>query len=123
MIPVSSASRFFLYNHPTDMRKSFDGLCGLVNNELKGNPLSGDVYLFINRRRDRMKLLVWDKSGFWLLYKRLESGRFQMFSNAKVNNSIEVSYETLVMLIEGVDIQSLRRKKRYGRPKLLALNS
>ncbi len=105
------------------MRKSFDGLCGLVYNELKGNPLSGDVYLFINRRRDRMKLLVWDKNGFWLLCKRLESGRFQRFSTAKVNNSIEVSYETLIMLIEGVDIESLRRKKRYSRAKLLALNN
>lgn len=123
MLPISSASRFFLYNGPTDMRKSFDGLCGIVNNELKSNPLSGDVYLFINRRRDRIKMLVWDRSGFWLLYKRLESGRFQLPKQNINGQAMEVSYETLFMLIEGVDIHSIRRKKRYKRQNLLALNS
>ena len=58
------------------MRKSFDGLSGLINNELKKNPLSGDVFIFINKRRDRIKLLIWDRTGFWLFYKRLEKGRF-----------------------------------------------
>ena len=113
MIPVSSASRFFLYAGTADMRKSFDGLCGIIYSQLKSDPLSGDVYLFMNRRRDRIKMLVWDKSGFWLLYKRLESGRFQLPQPTIDEKSIEVTYDILVMLIEGVDIDFIRRKKRY----------
>ena len=65
MLPVFPQLHFYLYSQPTDMRKSFDGLSGIVTNNLLGNPTSGDVYIFINRRRDRMKLLVWDGTSFW----------------------------------------------------------
>lgn len=115
MLPVSSSGRFFLYTESTDMRKSFDGLHGIVKDHLNMNPLSGDVYLFINRRRDRMKLLVWDRTGFWLLYKRLEQGRFQKIFMMD-NNSIELSYESLIMLLEGIDLESVKRRKRYRKP-------
>lgn len=115
MLPVSSSGRFFLYSEATDMRKSFDGLHGIVKDHLNMNPFSGDVYLFINRRRDRIKLLVWDRTGFWLLYKRLEQGRFQQIF--KVNdNKTELSYESLIMLLEGVDLESVKRRKRYRKP-------
>ncbi len=114
MFPVSSQTRYFLYSEPTDMRKSFDGLSGIVINELNGNPLSGDVYIFINRRRDRIKLLIWDRNGFWLLYKRLEQGRFQqlLFKDSK---GAYISYESLIMLLEGIDLNSVKRRKRYVR--------
>lgn len=96
------------------MRKSFDGLSGLINNELKKNPLSGDVFIFINKRRDRIKLLIWDRNGFWLFYKRLEKGRFQsLFANGQKGFSI--SYETLIMLLEGIDLNSIKRRKRYAK--------
>jgi len=114
MFAVSSQARFFLYSEPTDMRKSFDGLSGIVINELNGNPLSGDVYIFINKRRDRLKLLVWDRNGFWLLYKRLEEGRFQklIFKDSK---GTYLSYESLIMLLEGIDLHSVKRRKRYAK--------
>ncbi|MHB2148182.1 IS66 family insertion sequence element accessory protein TnpB [Calditrichota bacterium LG25] len=114
MFPVSSQTRFFLYSEPTDMRKSFDGLSGIVINELNGNPLSGDVYIFINKRRDRIKLLIWDRNGFWLLYKRLEQGRFQklFFKDSK---GAYISYESLIMLLEGIDLNSVKRRKRYAK--------
>jgi transposase len=83
MLPITSLSRFFLYAQPTDMRKSFDSLQGIVNNTLNRNALSGEVYIFINQRRGRIKLLVWDGNGFWLLYKRLEKGRFQTLLTAQ----------------------------------------
>ncbi len=114
MFPVSSQTRYFLYSEPTDMRKSFDGLSGIVINELNGNPLSGDVYIFINRRRDRIKLLIWDRNGFWLLYKRLEQGRFQQLF-FKDSKGAYITYESLVMLLEGIDLNSVKRRKRYAK--------
>ncbi len=72
MITFSPAQRYFLYREPADMRKSFDGLCGLVTSGLKRNPLSGEVFVFINRRRTHIKLLVWDRSGFVLYYVELK---------------------------------------------------
>jgi len=79
------------------------------------NPLSGDVFIFINRRRNRLKLLVWDRSGFWLLYKRLEQGRFQYIVNSD-DRRIELSYDSLIMLLEGIDLYSIKRQKRYKKP-------
>ena len=115
MLPISTQARFFLYSEAVDMRKSFDGLQGIINNSLKMNPLSGDVFIFINRRRNRLKLLVWDRSGFWLLYKRLEQGRFQYIVNSN-DRSIELSYDSLIMLLEGIDLYSVKRRKRYKKP-------
>jgi len=113
MLPVFSQLRFYLYAQPTDMRKSFDGLSGIITNARLGDPTSGDVYVFINRRRDRMKLLVWDRSGFWLFYKRLEKGTFQMPAHPQQQLSIELSYDVLLMLVEGIDITSIKRRPRY----------
>ena len=76
MFALTAQQSYFLYHQPTDMRKGFNGLSGLVRNELGKNPLSGDVFIFINRRRNRMKLLVWEDSGFVLYYKILEQGTF-----------------------------------------------
>ena len=73
--------KYFLYAHTTDMRKGFRGLSGLVRNELKRDPADGSVYIFINRRRDKIKLLVWDRNGFVLYYKSLESGTFEFPRN------------------------------------------
>ncbi len=72
-----TSGRYFLYREPTDMRKSFDGLCGIVQGQLKENPMSGDWFLFINKQRNRIKLLRWEAGGFVLLYKCLEKGTFE----------------------------------------------
>jgi len=119
MFPISSHLRFYLYVHPTDMRKSFDGLCGLVISELGADPTSGAVYLFLNRRRDRIKLLVWDRNGFWILYKRLEQGRFQIPASLPESKEIRLPYEDIVMLLEGIDLTSVKRRKRYQKSQIL----
>ena len=113
MLPLFPQLRFYLYSQPTDMRKSFDGLSGIITNDLRGNPTNGDVYIFINRRRDRMKLLLWEQTGFWLFYKRLEKGTFQIPPNPMQQESIELSYDVLLMLVEGIDITSIKRRPRY----------
>jgi transposase len=95
------------------MRKSFDGLSGIITNARLGKPTSGDVYVFVNRCRDRMKLLVWDRTGFWLFYKRLEKGTFQIPPHAAQQPAIELSYDVLMMLVEGIDITSIKRRPRY----------
>jgi transposase len=97
------------------MRKSFDGLSGLITNAKLGAPTSGDAFVFVNRRRDRMKILLWDRTGFWLLYKRLEKGTFQIPPNPSQHASTELSYDVLMMLIEGIDITGIKRRPRYQR--------
>jgi transposase len=113
MLPIFSNLRFFLYSDPTDMRKSFDGLSGLVSSVLKQDPLSGDVFVFINRRKDRIKLLVWDRDGFWLFYKRLEKGTFQFPLNSNNQTSISLSYDQLMFILEGIDLTSIKKRPRY----------
>jgi transposase len=117
MLPVVNQLRFFLYRRPTDMRKSFDGLFAIVSQVLSLDPLNGDVYVFLNRRRDRIKLLVWDRGGFWIFYKRLESGTFQLPADSYQRDTIELPYADLMMLIEGIDLGSVKRRKRYTFPK------
>jgi len=95
------------------MRKSFNGLFGIVSNALRSDPLSGDVYVFIDKRRDRLKLLFWDKGGFWIFYKRLEKGTFQRPVSASENDSVDLSYEELVMMLEGIDLNTIKRRTRY----------
>ena len=115
MLPIFSNVRLFLYSTATDMRKSFDGLCGIINNSLNQNPLSGDVYIFINRRKDRIKLLVWDRDGFWLFYKRLEKGVFQLPLDVHNQTSIQLSQEDLLLILQGIDLNSARKRPRYHR--------
>ena len=115
MFSFTGKIRFYLYTHPTDMRKSFDGLSGLITNHLLSDPLSGDVYLFINRRGDRIKLFVWGRDGWWIYYKRLEKGTFQMPLAPSSSNSLELAYEDLLMLLEGIDLEKSRKRMRFGR--------
>lgn len=114
MITFGSAQRYFLCREPTDMRKSFDGLAGLVRSRLRRNPLSGDVFVFVNRRRTHVKLLVWDRSGFVLYYKRLEEGTFEL---PKTLEQGSVTWHQLVLMLEGVSLQSVRYRKRYAPPR------
>jgi transposase len=113
MFALSSNNRFHLYSNPTDMRKSFDGLSGLVQNTLGCNPCNGDVFIFINKRRDKIKLLHWQGISFMLYYKRLEKGTFELpFYDSSVG-SIALDYTKLVMIIDGLSIQNIKKRKRY----------
>lgn len=116
MLSLGSGQRYFLYNGIADMRKGFDGLSGLVLSEMEGNPLSGDVYLFVNRRRNRMKMLVWDRSGFVLWYKRLEEGTFEL-PNLSGEKSVGIDWQKLVMILEGVRLNSVVQRKRFSLDK------
>lgn len=114
MLTVSSQLRIFVHASPTDMRKSFDGLCGLVRSVFQADPLDGSMFLFINRRRDRVKILHWDRDGFVVWYKRLEMGTFEMIGDGRTE-TLEIDATQLAMLLGGVTIASARRRKRYAK--------
>jgi transposase len=114
MISLGPAQRYFLYREPTDMRKSFDGLCGLVQSGLGRDALSGEVFIFLNRRRTHIKLLVWDRSGFVLYYKRLEQGTFERPSASERE---PITWHQLVLMLEGVTARSVHLRKRYALPE------
>ncbi len=113
MFALTSESRFHLFSQPTDMRKGFDGLSGLVRNELGSNPCNGDVFLFINRQRNKLKLLHWQGAGFVLYYKQLEKGTFELPVYDADTVSIRLDYAKLVMLVDGLSIKNIHKRKRY----------
>lgn len=106
--------RIFVYAAPTDMRKGFDGLSGVVRSSKPGELLNGDLFVFVNRRRDKLKILYWDGDGFVLYYKRLERGTFRLPS-AEGKSVLEVDRATLLMLLEGLEMKEIKRQKRYRR--------
>jgi transposase len=108
--------RVFLCTSLTDMRKGFDTLAALVRDGLGYDPLSGQLFLFLGRRRDRLKILYWDRDGFALWYKRLEQGTFRMPATRPEATSIELKASELAMLLEGIDLRSIRRRKRFAHP-------
>lgn len=110
---ANSRVRFHLYGQPADMRKGFDGLSGLVINHLKSDPVSGDVYIFINRSRTHMKLLYWDHGGFIIFYKRLEQGTFEMPPVLPGENSLEISRQKLMLILEGISLKNIHQRKRF----------
>lgn len=116
MFTLSSSLRYHLYSQPTDMRKSFDGLSGIVRNKLDDNPCSGDVFIFINRSRNKIKLLHWQGIGFILYYKRLEEGTFELFEYDPQVGSITMNYAQIVMLVDGLSIKNIRKRKLYSLP-------
>ena len=132
MLSLPPQVRVFLCTQPTDMRKGFDGLCGLVGEVFDQDVLSGHLFVFVNRRRDRVKLLAWDRDGLSIWYKRLESGTFQLparrrpkaqrrnrasssFNASQQAHAIELDAAELSMLLAGIDLTSARRRKRYRR--------
>ena len=116
MFSLSSELRFHLYNHPTDMRKGFNGLSGIVINELGSDPCSGDVFIFINKPRNKVKLLHWQGIGFTLYYRRLERGTFDVPRYDPSVGSISLSYAQMVMLVDGLNVKNVVRRKLYYRP-------
>lgn len=117
MLSLGSSQRYFLYAGVADMRKGFDGLSGLVLSEMNGDPLSGDVFIFVNRRGDRMKLLVWDRSGFVLWYKRLEQGTFELPRASEDSQTVYLNWQKLVLILEGVKLDSVVHRKRFSLPE------
>jgi len=112
MIGLTSHHSYYLYDDVCDMRKGFDGLSGIITQHMHRNPVDGSVYLFVNRRRDRMKMLVWESGGFMLYYKRLEQGQFEL-PISKKSGQIILNWETLVLMLTGISLVQNKRKKRY----------
>jgi len=113
MFALTTSHQFLLYGKATDFRKGFGGLCGLVQNELHREPTSGEVFMFINRPRDRIKLLHWQQGGFVLYYKRLETGTLRWPSPKTDGSSWQVSYAELVLMIEGISVEKVVQRTRY----------
>jgi len=113
MIGWLGTTTIYLATAPTDLRKAFDGLAALVRQDLGQDPLSGSLYVFCNRRRDRIKILVWESSGFWLLIKRLEVGTFRWPASDAA--SARYNREELALLLGGIDLAGTRRRKWYQR--------
>jgi len=112
MFSVSSA-RYYLFREPTDMRKSFDGLCGLVSGRLGQDPRSGDVFIFVNKKRTLAKLLRWEPGGFVLFYKRLESGTFELPLSKSTGLSQTMEYSQLAMMVDGFSLKYAKKRKRF----------
>jgi len=108
VLALTAATRIYLYLRPCDMRKSFDGLCGVIRSELGADPLSGSLFVFCNRRRNMVKLLYWDRDGFALWYKRLERGCFRLPATSATDGRID--RWQLHMLLEGVVPQKVSRR-------------
>ncbi len=112
--PPSPPVRIFVARESVDMRKGIDGLAGLVIDTIDQDPQSGHVFVFFNKHRNRVKSLVWDGSGYWLLVKRLEHGRFAIFDRVGASRtSFELSNTDLALLLDGVDLRGARRRASH----------
>jgi transposase len=114
VLSLPATTRIFLAVEPADMRKGFDGLAQLVRDRIAQDPLSGHLYVFRNRRRDRIKVLYWDRDGLALWYKRLEKGTFR-FPEA-VDGRVEVTPAEMAAVLEGIDLRHARRQARFHLP-------
>jgi transposase len=108
--------RIYLAVGPTDMRKGFDTLAALVRDHLGHDPLSGCLFLFVGRGKDRIKILYWDAGGFCIWYRRLEEGTFRLPAKPAAGASVELRASELAMLLEGIDLKSLKRSPRFSPP-------
>jgi transposase len=116
MLSLPPSIRIFLCAEVADMRRGFDGLAAMTHEIVGEDPMSGHLFVFRNRRRDRVKILYWDRDGYALWYKRLEKGTFRFPSvTSRRSRRIEVKASDLMMLLDGVDLMSVRRQRRYAR--------
>jgi transposase len=112
MLALSDSCRYYLYRPACDMRKGFYTLAALVREHLQGNPLSGDIFIFVSRRRNQLKLLRWEGDGFSLYTKRLEQGTYELPA-AKADGSFGLPYKELLLILQGVSLRQVRYRKRY----------
>lgn len=113
MLSLSPSVRIFLCREPADMRRSFDGLARMAVEFMGADPLTGHLFVFRNKRCDRLKVLYWDRDGYALWYKRLEAGAFRFPELA--DGKAEVSAAELALILEGIDVSGMTRRKRYAR--------
>lgn len=111
MLTLPRSVRIYLAGGVTDLRKSIDCLSAIVSSKLLADPLSGHLFMFCNRRRDRIKVLYWDRTGFWVMMKRLEEGTYDWPATGK--GRVELTWRELTALLEGIDLKRMKLRKRY----------
>lgn len=118
MIALPPQVRVFLYRLPTDMRKSFNGLVALTESALAQDPLSGSLFVFLNRRRDRIKILYWGQTGFCIWYQQLQKGTYQLPGEDSLEGiqTVEVTRSQLSLILDGIDLSSARQRMRFQLP-------
>lgn len=117
MLTLSPTVRVYVAAEPVDLRKGFDGLSAATRHIVQENPLSGHLFVFLNRRRNRMKILLWQHSGYLQIYKRLERGRFELPNTPRPGRRhIEVEATELALMMEGIDLRGARRRPRWNPP-------
>ena len=119
MIALPPQIRVFLYRLPTDMRKSFHGLVALTESAMQQDPLSGSLFVFLNRRRDRLKILYWGQTGFCIWYQQLEKGTYQLPEGREEQEALEVTRSQLSLILDGIDLASVRQRRRFQSPREL----
>lgn len=119
MLSLSPAVKIFLATEPADMRKSVDGLMGLVEGVLQQDPYSGYLFVFRNRSSDRIKILTWSEGGFWVHYKRLEKGAFRF--PKVLGTSAQIDAAELASLLAGIDLSGARRLPRWNPPAAFSI--
>ena len=116
MLTIPSTVKLFAAVNPVDFRRGIDGLTAIVESEFGIEAMSGDIFVFLNKRANQVRLLFWERDGFCLLTKRLEAGTFRRLKKERDGSShVEIEPAELVLLLEGIDVASMRRRKRYVR--------
>jgi transposase len=113
MVHLTDQRCYHLYRKETDMRKGFDSLCGIIRNELNKTLMNGDAFIFINRPRTHLKLLVWEQGGFTIFYRRLEKGTFEVPAFNLDSNSMQLTSDQLNFMLQGISLKAIKYRKRY----------
>ena len=113
MISLSPSTRYFVYQGYANMLKSFNGLCGIVTNELHQELLSGDVFIFFNKRKTSVKILTWETDGFSIYYKQLQKGTYEFTPNDVDGKGAVISYSQLLLILEGISLSRVHYRPRY----------
>ncbi len=113
MLHLYAFCKYYLYSGQTDMRKGFDSLSGIVSQQMQLNALSGDVFIFINKKRNQVKLLLFEGDGFAMYYKRLEKGTYELPPGGNKTGSDMISSEQLQLILQGISLRHVRKRKRY----------
>ncbi len=114
MLHISPYCSYYLYREQTDMRKGFDSLSGIVTQQMNLHVLSGDIFIFINKKRNQLKLLLFEGDGFSLYHKRLEKGTYELPVAGTIQNNMAISTHQLQCMLQGISLQSVRMRKRYS---------
>jgi transposase len=112
VLSLGGNHRVFLCRSAVDFRKAHDGLCAIIRDQFRDDPFSGDVFAFFNRAKDRIKLVVWDRNGFWLCYKRLERGTFPFAVSGA--GRVEIEQGQLAMILEGIEWKQAKKSARFS---------